>query len=83
MSVREIAAIAEEIRERLDAAQTMIRAAKTVLDEQYERSSRLLEGSAQEVAVAARYRMEAGSTSLDEAHANCGTAIEQLEQLLL
>lgn len=82
-SFEEISAIAGAIKERIEQARGLMEQANNIMIAQEQAATRLLTGSSQEAAQAVIYRARGTQMSLDDALANSGVAIDQLDSLVI
>jgi hypothetical protein len=81
-SYGEIAAIAGQIKEQIELARGLMEQANTIMAAQETAAAQLLEGSSQEAAQAIIYRTRGAQMGLDDALANSGVAVDQLDSLV-
>jgi ABC-type transporter Mla subunit MlaD len=82
-SFGEISAIAGQIKEQIDTARGLMEQANNIMAAQESAAAQLLEGTSQEAGQAIIYRVRGAQMSLDDALANSGVALDQLDSLII
>jgi hypothetical protein len=81
--IEQIRAHAGQIKEQIEQARGLMEQATIILRDQQAAAERLLHTSVQEAASAVVHRLRASQMGVDDAIANAGVAIEQIEMLIL